>query len=178
MDSTHLLNAYELHALAPGILRVVHGPDGTHGGAPPWRGPLYGPAYGYTPGWWYFEGFDDDGDFLLLGDAGAALDMLSYDLRVESVQARFVRLCVQTDPMVGRTDAVSLLETGTPEHGFIILAGFKLAGADVRWIWNRSTGNPIVQPDGISLPPRCDKASALRALVLALAPKIVALGGA
>lgn len=165
MDPTHLLNAYELHAIAPGILRVVHGPDGTHRGAPLWRGPLYGPAYGYTPGWWYFDGFDDNGDFLLLGYAGAALDMLSYDLHVESVQARFVRLCERA------MGTGSLFEQD--EFGGACLR----CGDEVIARWGRD-GQPVqTHPFGPVRFPHIGR-DWLGPLVLALAPKIVALGGA
>lgn len=88
----HMLNARTLHDLAPGILNVVHGPDGDFEGAPMWRGPLYGPAYGYTPRWWYVEGFED-GDFVTADGVTAGTYMLDYDCRVLSVAARLLRLC-------------------------------------------------------------------------------------
>lgn len=161
----YMLSASALHDLAPGILGVVHGPDGEHEGAPVWRGPLYGPAYGYTPGWWYFEGFDDDGDFLLLGDAGAAPDMLSYDLRVEGVRARFVRLCERA------MGTGSLFEQD--EFGGAHLR----CGDEVIARWDRD-GNPVeAHPFGPVHFPHIGR-DWLAPLVMALAPRIAALGGA
>ena len=190
MDTTahYMLSASALHDLAPGILGVVHGPDGEHEGAPVWGGPVY---YHDSKGQYRMAhvahvGTGRDDDAVMLLDAteirrcamrryATLPDVFWYDLRVESVRAWFMRLCMEALGIV--SDAATLIETGTPEHGFIFLRGFNAIRQDISWSWNRSTGNPI-SAGQIHLPPACDRASALRALVLALAPKIAALGGA
>lgn len=152
--SAHLLNARTLHDLAPGILDVVHGPDGGFETAPMWRGPLYGPAYGYTPGWWYVEGFED-GDFVLAGDATAGTYMLDYDLRVETVRARFARLCTRA---LGQD--VAMVCYHSPDDGWWYLMPVGDEGGAIFWL------------EGCQ-----DEADFVAKMTLSLAPKIAALGG-
>ena len=101
MDKTpsHVLNASDLHTLAPGIIKVIHGPDGDFEGAPPWTGPVW---WNFCGGRWaQIDSFDAaDETFHLLDDPRewssqpcCELGDLRYDLRVPSVQNRFKRLC-------------------------------------------------------------------------------------
>ena len=73
-------------------------------------------------------------------------------------------------------DAAFMVDTGTPEQGFVAFRAEWALISGRRWIWNRGTGTELSErPAGVCLPPRCDAASGLAALTLALAPKIAAL---
>lgn len=101
MTPAHLLSLADLHAAAPGVLDVVFGPDGGFDGAPRWAGPVYGcldtTAWRPHNDFWSVDWFDvqhrplhrdERGDLQVIWEA-------ALDLRVSSVAARLVGLCVR-----------------------------------------------------------------------------------
>lgn len=185
MDTTahYMLSASALHDLAPGILGVVHGPDGEHEGAPVWGGPVY---YHDSKGQYRMAhvahvGTGRDDDAVTLLDAteirrcamrryATLPDVFWYDLRVEGVRARFVRLCAQALNMTGWQHGVWCRHYGDT---------FRLTtiGASKEWdgmgrCYPAAGPHPSLRSEPSDLP------SFVAGLVLALAPKIAALGGA
>ena len=160
MTPTYLLHLSSLHSAAPGALDVIFGPDGDFEGAPRWKPPLWDGAWAHH-----------------LGSVPDPIDDLALDLRVPTVAARLAGLCAQA--LDAPSDAAIMVATGTTEQGFIALRCEGGLISERRWIWNRGTGAELSErPCGIRLPPRCDAASALAALTLALAPQIAVLGAA
>ena len=164
-----------LHLAAPGVLDVVFGKDGGHEDAPYWMGPVVDLHPGDQRGWFHVTRILS-GRFANVLENAPMLDLhdAALDLRVPSVAARLAGLCARA--LGCSADAAFMGDTGTPEQGFVAFRAEWARFSGRRWIWNRGTGTELSErPAGVCLPPRCDAASGLAALTLALAPRIAAL---
>ena len=119
----------------------------------------------------------------------AAIQDAAIDLRIPSVAARLTALCVDVlfSPS-SQPRGCFLSAIGTAENGYIVLgASWGLLG-HYQHVWSRSTGRDDERcdghdprrnndrPSGVVLPPGCDALGAIRALTIALAPRIAMLG--
>lgn len=114
MNAAHLLPLSDLHAAAPGVLSVVFGPDGDFDGAPEWRPPLYMMVGGRFVSDWLRT---DDVIWLPVPPHGrVAHGQVALDLRVPSVAARLVGLCVRASdpkhPVPFSLDALAAVGSG------------------------------------------------------------------
>ena len=99
--TSHLLRLSDLEAVAPGILKVIFGPDGDFKNAPPFAGPVSVikaqpdlMAGGYL---WIHGGLTPDG----IWDGAGRLtpfDAVALDCRVPGVAARLLRLGIRVAP--------------------------------------------------------------------------------
>jgi hypothetical protein len=177
--ASYLLPLSTLHAAAPGVLDVVFGPDGDFEGAPDWIGQVWAwsPAWGpesraacFRPVTCVYPETVSHG----MGGGITRFEHAALDLRVPSIAARLAGLCARA--LGCPADAAFMADTGTPEQGFVAFRAEWALISGRRWIWNRGTGAELSErPAGVFLPPRCDAASGLAALTLALAPRIVKL---
>lgn len=171
----YLLPLSTLHAAAPGVLDVVFGPDGASSEAPHWCPPLWTGTWDREDVRWGWR-WDviHDGERLMVPDEDCIIEDAALDLRVPSVAARLAGLCARA--LGCPADAAFMVDTGTPEQGFVAFRAEWALISGRRWIWNRGTGTELSErPAGVCLPPRCDAASGLAALTLALAPRIATL---
>lgn len=163
----YLLSLADLHAAAPGVLDVVFGPDGDFEGAPKWRPMLSGSLKG-APGYYPLWHLGARGPVALHRDAygyATSIDDAALDLRIPTVAERLAGLCARALGEFGAGWRVQ--RTGT----------WDLTDGVVSCCW-RSDGTPwadMPQWPAVAGGPWRSDVEFLRALTLALAPRIAAL---
>ena len=181
----YLLSLANLHAAAPGVLDVVFGPDGEHEDAPDFACPLLGhmvPAHvqqkaGIFLGWVRHGVWSEPMLWLgLLSRNGYVFTAewpvawCALDLRVPSVAARLAGLCARALLPSGRSSATwDLIES---DGGTFMLCAAVRHG--ITWTWD-SNGHARGNAPSIHGAEEYDRCAFLRALTLALAPRIAAL---
>ena len=182
--SDHLLNLSALHTAAPGILGVIFGPDGPcdFWSCPVWGSIARNDDRGRTPLDWYWVGGVVGGQVRTYdprehvdGENGAIVRGAALDCRVPSVAARLLGLCARA------LDSTATGQAWIEQWCDCWHLRFRRGKAYDLCCWRASDGGAVVSlrrtiPD-LAIAPT-NEAAFVAALVLALAPRIAALGGA